>query len=164
MMKTYRWLLAFSFLFLVQGSAFAQWQAPSHSVPVGRGAGVTGFGFVGPCAVGVPIVGAGPSSDPVCGVSSQPSRIVTASAPVTVTSSDYLVIIRQTTGAPINVALPVGTLNQTVIIKDGKGDAYANPITIIPTTATIDGAGTYVISVAYGAVTLTFDGTQWNIL
>lgn len=46
--------------------AIAQWQVPDHSVPVGRGAGITGFKSVGPCLTGVPIVGAGISADPVC--------------------------------------------------------------------------------------------------
>lgn len=46
--------------------AFAQWQTPNHSVPIGRGAGVTGFGSLGPCASGVPILGQGVSADPAC--------------------------------------------------------------------------------------------------
>jgi hypothetical protein len=47
--------------------ALAQWQVPNHAVPVGRGAGATGFKWVGPCLAGVPLVGAGVSADPTCG-------------------------------------------------------------------------------------------------
>lgn len=47
--------------------AFAQWQTPNHSMSVGRGSGVTGFGSAGPCLAGVPFVGAGVSADPTCG-------------------------------------------------------------------------------------------------
>ncbi len=53
--------------FIACTPALAQWQAPNHSTPVGKGVGVIGFGSVGPCLANVPIVGAGVSADPVCG-------------------------------------------------------------------------------------------------
>lgn len=52
--------------FFIAQPAFAQWQVPDHSVPVGRGAGVQGFKAVGPCATGEVIAGNGTSADPTC--------------------------------------------------------------------------------------------------
>jgi hypothetical protein len=48
------------------GSSFIliQWQTPNHSVPIGRGAGVTGFGNVVPGVSGLPFVSNGASADP----------------------------------------------------------------------------------------------------
>jgi hypothetical protein len=53
------------FNMLVASPAIGQWQTPAHSVPIGQGAGITGFGSAGPAAAGVPFVGSGPTSDPV---------------------------------------------------------------------------------------------------
>lgn len=48
---------------LLATPAFAQWQVPNHSIPQGRGAGITGFGNAGPGAVDLPFLGNGPSAD-----------------------------------------------------------------------------------------------------
>lgn len=45
----------------------AQYQVPNHSVPVGRGAGVTGFGKVTPGTAGEPLLSGGATADPVYG-------------------------------------------------------------------------------------------------
>lgn len=52
---------------LVTSPAVAQWQTPNHSVPVGKGSGNQGFGFVGPCIAGIPMIGQGVGADPTCG-------------------------------------------------------------------------------------------------
>jgi hypothetical protein len=49
---------------LVAQPALAQWQTPNHSVPIGRGAGTTGFGNAAPATAGHPLVSNGPSADP----------------------------------------------------------------------------------------------------
>lgn len=69
--------------FLLLGSApvQAQWQTPNHSTPTGRGAGVIGFGSVGPCNSGVPILGAGASADPACGALNLSGAGVTGNLP-----------------------------------------------------------------------------------
>lgn len=51
-------------LVLLSVPAAAQWQTPNHSVPLGRGAGVTGFGNVAPGTAGVPLISNGAASDP----------------------------------------------------------------------------------------------------
>jgi hypothetical protein len=53
---------------------------------------------------------------------------------------------------------------RTVIIKDGKGDASTNNITITPSTGNIDGAATYVMSVNYSSAMVVYNGIEWSIL
>jgi hypothetical protein len=65
-----KWIAAFAAALVLACAslpAVAQWQVPDHAVPVGNGAGVTGFSAVGPCASGTLIKGAGSSADPICG-------------------------------------------------------------------------------------------------
>lgn len=57
-------LAAALFLSVFQPAA-AQWQVPAHSVPVGRGAGNTGFTNAAPGAVGIPLRSSGPAGDPI---------------------------------------------------------------------------------------------------
>lgn len=62
-MKMFRVVAAFV-LSLLCVPASAQWQTPNHSVPIGRGAGVTGFGSAAPGTSGRPLVSNGASADP----------------------------------------------------------------------------------------------------
>lgn len=54
-------------LALLSTPAVAQWQTPNHSTPIGRGAGVTGFGNAAPGAAGIPLTSNGPTVDPSYG-------------------------------------------------------------------------------------------------
>lgn len=65
-MKNLRAAIALAFL-LACTPAFAQWQTPNHSVPIGKGVGVTGFGSAAPSTTGMPFVSQGPSADPAFG-------------------------------------------------------------------------------------------------
>lgn len=65
-MKILRAAATLAFL-LACAPAFAQWQTPNHSVPLGRGIGVTGFGSVAPGTAGQPLVSQGSTSDPAFG-------------------------------------------------------------------------------------------------
>lgn len=49
-------------------------------------------------------------------------------------------------------------------IKDSVGSAAANNITITPSSATIDGAASFVININYGSVDIVSDGANWFIL
>lgn len=90
-------------------------------------------------------------------------RLITAAGAVTVTSADDIIILNKTVGAATTVNLNSSpTTSQTYTIKDGKGDAGANNITITPAAGTIDGAATLVISTNYGSATVVYNGTQWN--
>lgn len=57
-------LAAALFLAMPLPAAFAQWQTPSHSVPIGKGGGVVGFGSAIPSTAGLPLVSNGATLDP----------------------------------------------------------------------------------------------------
>lgn len=99
-------------------------------------------------------------------VAAQPAavRVVTAAGAVTVALTDYIVVVNKTIGAATVVNLPAGTANQHYVIKDGKGDAGANNITITPAAGTIDGAATLVLVANYASAELVYNGTQWNVI
>lgn len=92
------------------------------------------------------------------------SRVVTSGPSVTVSASDGLVVINKTTGSPTTVTLEAnpaaGTQHQ---IKDGKGDAATNKITVTPASGTIDGAASFVINQNRGGVSLLYSGQEWII-
>lgn len=91
-------------------------------------------------------------------------RVVTASGAVTVATSDYIVVVDKTSGAATTANLPGSPTTGTVfVIKDGKGDAATNNITITPAAGDIDGATTFVINVPYESVNLVYNGVQWNV-
>ena len=92
------------------------------------------------------------------------TRVVTAAGTVTVANTDYIVIVNKTVGAATTVDLPTGITNTVFEIKDGKGDANTNNITVTPAAGNIDGSATYVISTAYGYVRLIYNGVQWNVI
>ena len=92
-------------------------------------------------------------------------RVVTAAGAVTVLSTDTVVIVRKTAGAATTVNLPAApAIGKYYYIKDGKGDANTNPLTIVPNSGLIDNAANYVMNWKDGALTVCYDGTQWSVL
>lgn len=93
-------------------------------------------------------------------------RRITAAGAVTVSATDEVIVIAQTVGAAITVNLPASPITgRTYTIKDGKGDAATNVITVDADGAnTIDGAANFVLNVNYGCIDITWDGTQWLIV
>lgn len=63
-MKIFRSAALLVALLLAASPALAQWQTPNHSVPLGRGVGVTGFGSVVPSIAGRPFIDNGAGLDP----------------------------------------------------------------------------------------------------
>lgn len=94
-----------------------------------------------------------------------PIRVVTASGAVTVSATtDYFVCINKTTGAATTVNLPATpATGLTFLLKDCKGDAATNSITVTPAAGLIDGAASYVMNVPYMAQSFTYDGTSWRL-
>ena len=89
------------------------------------------------------------------------SRVATAT-PITVATSDYIVVSKLAAPGAVAVSLPASPeTGRIYIVKDGTGDAAANNITITPAAGNIDGAGTKVISTNYGSVRLVYSGTEW---
>lgn len=92
-------------------------------------------------------------------------RVVTATGTIIVSTSDNIVVVNKTIGAASPVTLPSSpATHQYVVVKDGKGDANTNNITISGNGKTIDGGSTLIIGSPYGSNTLIYNGTQWNII
>lgn len=93
-------------------------------------------------------------------------RVVTAAGAVTVSATtDYIVVVNKSSGAATTVNLPSSpATGLTFIIKDGKGDAATNNITLTPAAGNIDGAATSVISTNYQSKRVVYNGTQWNVI
>ena len=98
------------------------------------------------------------------GLPLNPVRVVTAAGAVTVSATDSIVVVNKTVGAATTVNLPAGVTGRVYTIKDGKGDALVNNITLTPAAGNIDGAGTYPMNLNYQAVTLVYNGTEWNVI
>lgn len=91
-----------------------------------------------------------------------PFRIITAAGTVTVAAADGTIWINQTAGAPITVSVNPAliTVGKKYTIKDAKGDAAVNNITITPVSGNCDGAGNFVLRYPYQALTFCSDGTN----
>lgn len=93
------------------------------------------------------------------------TREHTAAGAVTLAHLDDIVLVNKTSGAATAVNLPANPLiGRVYTIKDAKGDANSNNITLTPAAGNIDGAGTYVMSTNYQAARIAYNGTQWNVL
>lgn len=94
------------------------------------------------------------------------TTVHTAAGDVTVTNESQ-VIVNKASGAATAVNLPDADallVGQTIIVKDGKGDAATNNITVTPAAAgTIDGASTYVLSQNFAAAAFTWNGSEWGV-
>lgn len=83
--------------------------------------------------------------------------------------TDYLLVVDKGTGSASTVNLPAtGFADWRFEVKDGKGDANVNNITVsgsaVSGVGSIDNQATYVISNPYGAATFTYDATGvWRV-
>lgn len=92
------------------------------------------------------------------------TRVATTS-PVAVNASDNVVITKLTTPGAVAVNLEASpTQGRLHVIKDGKGDAATNNVTITPAAGTIDGQPNLVMANAYESITLVYSGTEWVIV
>lgn len=92
-------------------------------------------------------------------------NVMTAGASYTMQQNDYVISVNKTTGSATAITLMSSpTKGQLIRIKDAKGDAATNNITITPAAGTIDGAASLVINTAYGKAYLVYDGTAWEVL
>jgi hypothetical protein len=77
-------------------------------------------------------------------------------------------VIDKASGAATQVTLPsVLFAGQAVFIKDGKGDAGSNNITVIPdgvAATTIDGGASALVNINYGAALFLFNGVEWGVI
>ena len=88
---------------------------------------------------------------------------VVVTANTTFTAGQTMLVVNKTTGSATTISMPTAPVPWLpYIIKDGKGDAATNNITITSTTGTFDGATTLVMSTNYQAITVVYNGTNWN--
>ena len=80
------------------------------------------------------------------------------------TNLGYVVLLVDSTSAPITINLPTAANNtDCFVIK--KIDSSANSVTIDANgTETIDGSLTARIAVRYTSLTIVTDGTNWHII
>lgn len=95
----------------------------------------------------------------------QAIRVVVAAGTVTAATTDFAIVVNKTVGAATTVNLfATPATGTTLVIKDGKGDAASNNITITPAAGNIDGAATYVLSTNFGSIMCIYNGAQWNLI
>lgn len=93
------------------------------------------------------------------------TRVVTAAGAVTVAKTDHVVFVNKTSGAATTVNLPSSPrTGMSIIVKDMKGDAATNNITVTPAAGNIDGSSTAVINTNYGSWKGVYNGTSWSTL
>jgi len=94
------------------------------------------------------------------------SRVITAAGAVTMTSGDGALMINKTVGAATTVNLSAPTLGARVVIKDMKGDAGTNNITLDAGSGkVINGLQTLVMNANYGATYLIgMSSTAWGTI
>lgn len=93
----------------------------------------------------------------------RPVRVIETGASYSATTRDHLIVVRKTGGSATSIVLPAApSKGNEITVKDGRGDASTNNITV--RGGTIDGASSYVIAVNRGVVRLTFDGSEWVVL
>ena len=91
--------------------------------------------------------------------------VKTSSGNYDVTSSDAVVVVNKTVGAATQVNLPASpATGRVLIVKDGKGDAGSNNITVSGNGKNIDGAASVTISSNYGVSRVVYNGTQYNVI
>jgi hypothetical protein len=96
------------------------------------------------------------------------TRVATVSPVAVDAVTDEVIVTNLAVPGAVAVNLPAGRKGMILFVKDGKGDAGANNITVTPNGAdpvhTIDGAATKVISANFGSLRLVHNGTEWNVL
>lgn len=91
-------------------------------------------------------------------------RTFTASGDITM-ANEAILNVNKASGAATAVTLPpTPKTGRTIFIKDAKGDAATNAITITPASGNIDGAASMTISTNYGSILLQYNGSEWSKL
>jgi len=91
-------------------------------------------------------------------------RVLTSGASDTLLSTDFMLVVNKTIGGATTIYLPaVPSANFLAVVKDGKGDAASNNITIDGNGNNMDGAATVVMNLNYQALNFAWNGTQWNV-
>jgi hypothetical protein len=80
-----------------------------------------------------------------------------------VKSTDDLLLVNKATGSPTTIRLPSAfAAGKRIVVKDKKGDANKNHISVVPEGGPIDGLARFEIVVNHGAYTFVWDGRGWT--
>jgi len=95
-----------------------------------------------------------------------PLTVVTLGSTVNLTSDSRRIIVNKTVGSSTAVNLPSSPFfGQEILVKDGKGDANINKITVYaPSGVTIDGFGSVIMKQKFQSYHFLFNGTDWNVI
>jgi hypothetical protein len=137
-----KYIAAFALLLGLVAPVLAQWQVPDHAVPIGNGAGVTGFSSVGPCAANTVVGGTGASTDPTCQslgtvAGNQSANTVFAGPPSGGAAAPAF-------RAVVAADLPPGMLTNTLLSKTAN---YTLATGDCGSTLTLGGAAFYTLTV-----------------
>lgn len=99
------------FNLLVSSPAAAQWQTPNHSVPIGRGAGVIGFGSVAPGITDLPMLSSGASADPSFRALPNSGLAQTPANTIKCNPTGSLAAVQDCTVAQVSAMLPSPSIN-----------------------------------------------------
>jgi hypothetical protein len=95
-------------------------------------------------------------------------RYVLLGSSDTATTADYTIAWKSASGVAKSQAIPAASavpMGNILIIKDAYGDSAINPITITPSSGTIDISATAVIAAKYNSLTLQSDGvSNWVVI
>ncbi len=90
------------------------------------------------------------------------TRTVSTATDTISATADYFLCVAYTSTGAVTETLPAGVPGQTFLIKDCGGAAATHPITIAPTSGTIDGGTNYSLNTNYGSVAVTYANSQWS--
>lgn len=95
-----------------------------------------------------------------------PSNLFVFNAgPINMTPDMSVVIVNDMVGVPVTLNLPLlPYVNEKHTIKDGSGNAGSANLTIQGGGILIDGQSSYTIGINYGAITMVYDGTNWDCI
>ena len=91
---------------------------------------------------------------------------ITTGASYAALASDNIIDVNKTTGSATAITLPASPVDgMEVEVKDKKGDAATNPITVSAASGNIDGQTSVALSIAYGNGVFRYDGTAatWSL-
>lgn len=91
------------------------------------------------------------------------TNVNSGNSPYNIIGSETFIAV-DTTGGPISIVYPAFIMTaQSMTIKDSKGNAHTNNITISANSGNFDGSSTYVINQNYQSCSLIYDGTNYQI-
>jgi hypothetical protein len=91
---------------------------------------------------------------------------VTTETSHAVAANEQLILVNKTTGSATGISLPTTAITGRVVrIKDAKGDAATNNITVSVTGgATIEGQASVVINTNFGHASFVWSGSAWFLI